>query len=109
MRTYCRRLNPVPADASGEAVPAHRGPHQLIPVSDGEQRQILGMDVTFFDIHSTKAKQFGFTAVLSDGRRLTCCGDEPFHPLCAPYVENSAWLLHEAFCLYEDRDRFKTV
>ena len=65
------------------------------------------MDVTFFDIHSTKAKQFGFTAVLSDGRRLTCCGDEPFHPLCAPYVENSAWLLHEAFCLYEDRDRFK--
>ncbi len=79
----------------------------LIPVSDGEQRQILGMDVTFFDIHSTKAKQFGFTAVLSDGRRLTCCGDEPFHPLCAPYVENSAWLLHEAFCLYEDRDRFK--
>ena len=25
----------------------------LIPVSDGEQRQILDMDVTFFDIHST--------------------------------------------------------
>ena len=79
----------------------------LIPVSDGEQRQILGMDVTFFDIHSTKAKQFGFTAILSDGRKLTCCGDEPLNPLCAPYVENSAWLLHEAFCLYEDRDRFK--
>ena len=79
----------------------------LIPVSDGEQRQILDMDVTFFDIHSTKAKQFGFTAILSDGRKLTCCGDEPLNPLCAPYVENSAWLLHEAFCLYEDRDRFK--
>ena len=79
----------------------------LIPVSDGEQRQILDMDVTFFDIHSTKAKQFGFTAILSDGRKLTCCGDEPLNPLCAPYVENSAWLLHEAFCPYEDRDRFK--
>ena len=78
----------------------------LIPVSDGEQRQILGMDVTFFDIHSTKAKQFGFHATLTDGRKLTCCGDEPLNPLCAPYVENSAWLLHEAFCLYEDRDRF---
>lgn len=78
----------------------------MTAVADGETRSILGMDVTFFDIHSTKAKQFGFTAVLSDGGRLTCCGDEPFHPLCAPHVRNSRWLLHEAFCLYEDRDRF---
>lgn len=79
----------------------------LIPVSDGETRSILDMDVTFFDIHSTKAKQFGFTAILSNGKKLTCCGDEPFNPLCAQYAENSAWLLHEAFCLYEDRERFK--
>lgn len=79
----------------------------LIPVSEGEKRTILGMEVTFFSIHSTKAEQYGFTAILSNGKKLTCCGDEPFHPLCAPYAENSAWLLHEAFCLYQDRDRFK--
>lgn len=79
----------------------------LIPLSDGETKNILGMDVTFFDIYSTKAKQYGFTAALADGKRLTCCGDEPANPICYPYVKNSTWLLHEAFCLYKDRDRFK--
>ena len=24
-----------------------------------------------------------------------------------PYVKGSDWLLHEAFCLYDERDRFK--
>ena len=36
----------------------------LIPVADGETRDILGYPVTFFDIHSTKARQFGFTTCL---------------------------------------------
>lgn len=79
----------------------------LIPVTDGETRHILDYDVTFFDIHSTKAKQFGFTTVLKNGLRLTCAGDEPYNALCEPYVKGSDWLLHEAFCLYGDRDRFK--
>ncbi|MCI9067342.1 MAG: MBL fold metallo-hydrolase [Lachnospiraceae bacterium] len=79
----------------------------LIPVSDGETRQILDYDVTFFDILSTKAKQFGFTTVLKNGRKLTCAGDEPYNPGCERYVAGSSWLLHEAFCLYGDRERFK--
>ncbi len=79
----------------------------LIPVHDGETCHILNYQVTFFDIHSTKAKQYGFTTVLENGRRLTCAGDEPYNPLCRPYVEGSDWLLHEAFCLYKERDRFK--
>lgn len=79
----------------------------LIPVHDGETLPILDYNVTFFDIHSTKAMQYGFTTTLSNGRRLTCAGDEPYNPACRSYVENSDWLLHEAFCLYSDRDRFK--
>lgn len=78
----------------------------FVPLKDGEIKRILDYDVTFFDIHSTKARQFGFTTVLQNGRRLTCTGDEPFNPLCEPYVTGSDWLLHEAFCLYEERDRF---
>ena len=77
------------------------------PVRDGETKRILDYDVTFFDIRSTKARQFGFTTVLQNGRRLTCAGDEPFNPACRRYAEGSHWLLHEAFCLYGDRDRFK--
>ena len=79
----------------------------LIPVEDGETAHILDYDVTFFDILSTKAKQFGFTTVLKNGRRLTCAGDEPYNPDCRRYVEGSDWLLHEAFCLYGDRETYK--
>ncbi|QNM06421.1 MBL fold metallo-hydrolase [Qiania dongpingensis] len=79
----------------------------LVPVQDGDQKHILDYDVTFFDILSTKARQFGFTTTLKNGRRLTCAGDEPYNPGCEAYVAGSDWLLHEAFCLYGDRERFK--
>ena len=48
-----------------------------IKVSDGEQREILGKPTAFFDIKSTKAKQFGFCMEYEEGKKLTCCGDEP--------------------------------
>lgn len=79
---------------------------RLIVVEDGEETPILGHPVTFFDIHSTKAKQFGFTIGLEQGRRLTCCGDEPYNEAEYPYAKGSEWLLHEAFCLYEQADLF---
>lgn len=75
-------------------------------VKDGERLMICDSPVTFFDIHSTKAKQFGFTLELNDGK-LTCLGDEPFNEVCFPYVVNSNWLLSEAFCLFQERDIFK--
>ena len=53
----------------------------LIAVQDGEQKTILGRNVKFFDIQSTKAKQFGFCMELKNGQKLTCCGDEPYN-LC---------------------------
>ena len=79
----------------------------LEEVKDGETRHILSYDVTFFDIHSTKLKQFGFTLTLNNGRKLTCVGDEPYNPDCEQYVRGSDWLLHEAFCLYAERDIWK--
>lgn len=80
---------------------------QFVPIQDGETFTLLDYPVTFFDIHSTKARQFGFTLALRSGRKLTCLGDEPYNERCAPYVAGSDWLLAEAFCLYGDRDRFK--
>lgn len=73
---------------------------------DGETCRIIGHDVTFFDIQSTKAKQFGFTMDLGDGRKLTCCGDEPLTESVEHYARGSAWLLHEAFCLFSQADIF---
>lgn len=78
----------------------------LISVADGETVDILKRKVTFFDINSTKAKQFGFCMEFEDGKKLTCCGDEPYNICEKQYAENSAWLLHEAFCLNSQADIF---
>lgn len=79
----------------------------FIEVKDGQQFEAAGMSLQAFDIHSTKEKQFGFTAIMSDGMKLACLGDEPFNALCRSYVEGAEWLLCEAFCLYDDRDIYK--
>ena len=76
-------------------------------VADGETRNILGYDVQFFDIRSTKAKQFGFTMRLKNGKKFTFVGDEPYQEHEKEYAEGADWLLHEAFCLYRDRDIYK--
>ena len=79
----------------------------LVAVGDGEEREILGRKVTFFDVGSTKAKQFGFTMELAPGQKLSCCGDETYHENQEPYIKGSKWLLHEAFCTSAEADVFK--
>ncbi len=76
-------------------------------VSDGITKEILGYGVTFFDINSSKAKQFGFVTNLHNGERLCFLGDEPYNPSEYIYANECDWLLHEAFCLYRDRDIYR--
>ena len=40
------------------------------------------------------------------GRKLTCCGDEPYNSCEEAYAKDSTWLLHEAFCLHGQADIF---
>ena len=79
----------------------------LITVGDGEEREIIGRKFAFFDILSTKAKQYGFCMDLGGGEKLTCCGDEPYNECERRYAEGSKWLLHEAFCLHSQAETFK--
>lgn len=79
----------------------------LDPVESGEKREILNCDVTFFDIGSTKMRQFGFSLVTQAGKKITCCGDEPYNECERSYVLGSDWLMHEAFCLYGETEKFK--
>ena len=65
------------------------------------------MELTAFDIHSTKEKQFGFRAVLPDGKVLCCLGDEPFHESCRDMAAGCDFLLSESFCLDSMADRFR--
>ena len=78
----------------------------LQEVHDSEQVEIDDMQVTFFDIGSTRFKQYGFEAKLPDGQRLVCLGDEPYSIHCEPYARDCDWLMCEAFCLYKDRFAF---
>jgi ribonuclease Z len=75
-------------------------------VQDGETIRVNGMLITFFDIASTKLKQFGFQAILPSGKILTCLGDEPYKVSSEKYSKNADWLLAEAFCLYSEREKF---
>lgn len=79
----------------------------LRKVEDGESADILGRKTTFFDIHSTKAKQFGFAMELDGEKRLCCCGDEPLYESNEDYARGCAWLFHEAFCLETEAEKFK--
>lgn len=76
---------------------------KLVIINDGETRNILGYNVTFFDVHSTKAPQFGFQMKL-ESKILTFLGDEPCYESSVQYVKNSDWLLSEAYCLYDERE-----
>lgn len=80
---------------------------RLVAVNDGEHKTILGHDVTFFDVRSTKAKQFGFKMELGSGETLTCAGDEPLNPATEKFAEGGKWLLHEAFCLHSEAELFR--
>ena len=80
---------------------------QLHRIEDGTEVQMLGHQVQFFDILSTKMLQFGFSLSLADGRLLCCLGDEPYNPECSAPIHQADWVLSEAFCLYGDRERFK--
>lgn len=75
-------------------------------VTEGSRAETAGLRLQFFDIASSKLKQFGFRAVLPDGQILVCLGDEPYNEVCREYVTGADWLLAEAFCLYADREIF---
>ena len=98
---FCHQiLPPKEAEGIGELV-------TMNCLNDGDHFEAGGFRLQCFDILSTKERQFGFTAILSDGQRLCCLGDEPFSPQCKQYAEGCDWLMSEAFCLYEDRERFQ--
>ena len=113
LRIYCHeelaeKIQAIANMTIQQKVCKHMGERiQFDVVKAGDSRTILGCPVTFFDIGSTKAKQFGFTMQLTSGKKFTCVGDEPYNEVDYKYVKDSDWLLHEAFCLFGEADKFK--
>ena len=76
-------------------------------ISDKYETNILEYDITFFDIGSTKDLQFGFTTILKSGKKFTFLGDEPYRESLYEYALDADYLLHEAYCLFSEKDKFK--
>ncbi|SFD06926.1 MBL fold metallo-hydrolase [Clostridium uliginosum] len=76
-------------------------------IKNNYKTEILGREITFFDINSTKDLQFGFKTILLNGKSLTFLGDEPYRNGVKTFCQNVDYLFHEAFCLYSQRDIFK--
>lgn len=78
----------------------------MVPIEDGMQVDILGRTTTFFNIQSVKELQHGFTCQLLNGKKLSFLGDEPFCEYERRFVENSHYLLQEAYCLFSEKEKY---
>lgn len=76
-------------------------------VKNADMLKTENFNIQFFDIFSNKTKQFGFNTKFQSGKTLACLGDEPYNEICRKFVENSDYLMCEAFCRYSQRDIFK--
>lgn len=76
----------------------------LVPIQDLEETQILNHSIQFFDTHARKETQYGFNYYYDDCNVLTFCGDEPL--IRTSITENTTYLMHEAFCLFAQKEKF---
>lgn len=77
---------------------------ELVLLQDGKTYTILDKKVVFFDIKAKKLLQYGFE-IPEDG--IVFCGDEPLREVHYEKVKECNYLLHEAFCLDSECEKFK--
>lgn len=73
-------------------------------VKDREKINILDDTFTFYDVHATKEKQFGFRIDTSNNKIIVCNGDESLNINNFDLVKNADYLIHEAFCLDSQKE-----
>lgn len=74
-------------------------------LNDNDKKIINDIEYTFFDIKARGPKQYGFECILNN-KKLLFLGDEPLNKELLDRVENSDYVMHEAFCLDSEQDIF---
>ena len=74
---------------------------------DREHFKVNSYDFEAIDIKAHSDKQFGFKITLNNGKKLVFTGDEPLREELQEEFKNYDWLLHEAFCLESEEEKFK--
>lgn len=76
-------------------------------VKNDKMIDINGWKIRCFNIQSTKDEQYGFRLEFADGITFVNLGDEPYNDTLIEYAKNADYMLHDAFCLENDREIFK--
>ncbi len=77
-------------------------------VNHEDEMVVQGHNLSFFDLMSTKDKQYGCHFKLKSGIRLMYLGgDEPYRDHEYNLAYEADYLLHEAFCLFGDKDIYE--
>ena len=76
-------------------------------VKNHEKVKVLNYDLEFLDILSKSDKQYGFKTTLNNEKTLAFLGDEPLDERLFDDVRNIDYLLHEAFCLENESEKYK--
>lgn len=76
-------------------------------VDNHEKAKVLDYELEFLDIISKTDKQYGFKTTLNNGKTLAFLGDEPLDETLYEDVKSVDYLLHEAFCLETEAEKYK--
>lgn len=79
----------------------------LVQIEDMQKIEVLGHVLRFFDLRSTKDKQYGCEMQLASGKKVMFLGDEPYREHEHAMAYEADYLLHEAFCLYKDKEIYE--
>lgn len=78
-------------------------------VDTGDEIEILGKKVQFFDIKAKKVKQTGFVMWLKDQEKFTFIGDETCSKETEKYVKNSKWLFADAYMAGKEAEEYNPI
>lgn len=76
-------------------------------LKNNQKLNIIGYDIEILDLYSKEGSQFGFQLTLENNKKLAFLGDVPCSKRLYDLIKNNDWILHEALCLYSQKDIFK--
>lgn len=76
------------------------------PIDEEKEITIGSWHIKPFDLRSEKEEQYGFRLRSDNGKDLVCLGDEPYKESLLESCKDAGYLIHNAFCLERDSERF---
>lgn len=82
---------------------------KFVEIEDKSKLSIISNEYEFFDLHSHKVKQFGFKTKINDTDILSFIGDECYSDKIRKYIENSEWLIADAYTYGKEAERINPM